>query len=93
MNLSPWQVEADKKLKAIDCSLMPHKYDESEPRLIPENDVIDMYISLVDAFVNAEVFLPQGEESKGYEGSNLVRAKVICHFCDKNGNIMGNANI
>ena len=35
---------------------------------MPENDVIDMNISLVDAFVNAKVSLPQGEESEGYEG-------------------------
>ena len=42
---------------------------------MPDNDVkgIDMNISLVDAFVNAEVLLPQGEESEGYdERSNLV---------------------
>ena len=60
---------------------------------MPENDVIDMNISLLDAFVNGKVLLPQGEESEGYEGSSLVRAKVICHFCDEDGNVMGNANV
>ena len=60
---------------------------------MPENNVIDMNISLVDAFVNAKVLLPQGEESEGYKGSSLVRAKVIRHLCDEDGNVMGNANI
>ena len=93
MNLSPWQVEADKKLKAIERFFISYKNGESEPRLIPKNDVIDMNISLVDTFVNAEDFLPQGEESEAYKGSNLVQAKVIRHFCDKDGNIMGKANV
>ena len=57
------------------------------------NDVSDMNISLIDAFVNAKVLLPQEEESKGYEGSKLVKAKVIRHFCNKDGNIMSNVNI
>ena len=60
---------------------------------MPENDVIDMNISLVDELMNAKVLLPQGEEYEGYEGNSLVRAKVIRHFCDEDGNIMGNANI
>ena len=46
-----------------------------------------MDISLVDAFVNAKVFLLKGEESKGYEGSNSIQAKVICHFCDEDCNV------
>ena len=93
MNLLPWAVEADKKMKAVDCSFIPYEDGEEEPCLIPENDDIDMNISLVDAFVNAKVLLPQGEESEEYEGSNLVQVKVIYHFCDEDGNIMGNANI
>ena len=80
MNLPPWAVEADKKVKAIDCSFLPYKDDELEPRLVPKIDVIDMNISLVDAFVNTELLLPQREESEGYEGSNLVQAKDIRHF-------------
>ena len=59
----------------IDRSFVPYEDDEVEPRSMPENDVkgLDMNISLVDAFVNAEVLLPQGEESEGYdERSNLV---------------------
>ena len=90
MNLPPWVVEANKKMKAIDCSFIPYKDDEEEPCLIPKNDVIEMNISLVDVFVNPIVFL---QESKGYEGSNLVQAKVIRHFCDEDGNITCNANI
>ena len=58
MNLSPWQMETDKKLKAIDHSIIPYKDEESEPRLIHGNYVIDINISLVDAFVNTEVLLP-----------------------------------
>ena len=80
INLPPWPVEADKKLKAVDHSFIPYKDDESEPLLIPKNCVIDMNISLVDAYVNAKVLLPQGEESKGYKRSNLVQAKFIRHF-------------
>ena len=77
-------------MKAI---FIPYTDDEGEPRFIPENDVIEMNISLVDAFVNVEVLLPQGEESKEYERSNLIQAQIFCHFCDEDGNIMGNANI
>ena len=82
MNFPSWQVEADKKLKVIDRSFIPYKDNESKPWLIPENDVIDINISLVNVFVKAKVLLLQGEESEGYKGSNLVRAKVIRHFCD-----------
>ena len=93
MNLPPWGVEAKRKLEDYDRSFVPYEDDEVGPHSMPENDVIDMNISLVDAFVNAEVLLPQGEESEGYEGSSLVRAKVIRHFCDEDGNVMGNANV
>ena len=55
MNLPPWQMEANEKRKDNDCSFIPYKDDESEPHLIPENDVIDMNVSLVDAFVNADI--------------------------------------
>ena len=96
MNLPPWAVEAAKHKANIDRSYVPYEDDEVEPRSMPDNDVkgLDMNISLVDAFVNAEVLLPQGEESEGYnEECTLVKAKVIRHFCDEDGNIMGNANI
>ena len=33
-------------------------------QLIPENDVIDMNISVVDASVNAKVFLPKEKNLK-----------------------------
>ena len=79
MNLLPWVVEATKKKAEIDRSFVPYKDDEVEPQSMPKNDVkgLDMNISLVDAFVNAEVLLPQGEESEGYdERSNLVCVKT-----------------
>ena len=80
-------------MTAINHSFIPYKYDEVEPYFMQENNVIDMNISLVDAFMNAEVLLPQGEESEGYEGSSLVKAKVIHQFCDEDGNVMSNTNI
>ena len=59
-----------------------------------ENDIPDLQIFLVDTLLNAEILLPQGEESKGFdEGSNLVEARVIKHFADEDGNIIGNANV
>ena len=62
--------------------------------MMPENNIHDMSICLVDALINAEVLLPQGEESEGFvEGSNLVKAKVICHFANEDGNIIVNANV
>ena len=72
MNLPPWVVEANKKKTEIDRSFVPYKDDEVKPRSMPENDVIDMNIFLVDAFVNAKFLLPQWEESEGYERSNFV---------------------
>ena len=77
----------------VDHSFTPYKDNKKELKLIPENNVSDMNISLVDTFMNAEVLLHQGEKSKGYEGNNLVKAKVILYFCDEHGNIIGNANI
>ena len=51
-------------------------------------------LCLVDALINAEVLLPQGEESEGFdEGSNLLKAKAIWNFADEDGNIIGNANV
>ena len=47
----------------------------------------------MDAFINAKVLLLKGEESKAYEGNNLVRAKVIWYFYDEDSNIMSNTNI
>ena len=62
MNLPPWVVEAAKKKAEIDRPFVPYEDDEVEPWSMPENNVkgLDMNISLVDAFVNAEVLLPQG---------------------------------
>ena len=88
MNLPPQKIEANEKMKATNRSFIPYKDDEVEP-----NDAIDMNISLVDVFVNSEVQLSQGEKSKGYGGRSLVQAKVIRHFCDEDGNVMGNATI
>ena len=59
---------------------------------MPENNIPNLSISLVDALINAEVLLPQGEESEGYAGSNLIQVKVISHFCDENSNIIGSTN-
>ena len=73
MNLPPWKIEANEKKKVFHSLLfIPYKDDEVGHHSIPENDVIDMNISRVDAFVNAKVLLLQGEESEGYEGSSLV---------------------
>ena len=60
MNLPPWKIEANGKLRAIDCSFIPYKDDEVEPHLMLENNVIDMNISLVDALMNVKVLFPQG---------------------------------
>ena len=89
MNLPLWTIEVNGKMKAIDHSFIPYKDDEVEHHSMTENDFIDMYISLVNAFVNAKFLLPSREESEGYEGSNLVRGKVIRHFCNEDGNVMG----
>ena len=71
-------VGAGKRKLPDDQSFVPYKDDVEEPRLMPENDIHDMSICLVDALINAEVLLPQGEESEGFdERSNLVKAKFI----------------
>ena len=86
-------MEACKKNSPVDPAFIPYKDDAEEPRLVPKNDIPVLQIYLLYASINAEVLLSWGEESKGYEGSNLVKAKIIRHFCDEEGNIMGNANI
>lgn len=72
MNFSPGIKEATKLKKQVNCSFIPYKDDIEEPQLVQENNVIDMHVSLVNASVNAKILLPQGEESEGYESSNLV---------------------
>ena len=84
-------MEAVKKKTPIDCSFIPYKDDKEEPSLMPEIDISDVNISLVDTFVNVKVIPPQGKEPERYEGSNLVKAKVIRYFCDQDG--LCNANI
>ena len=64
MNLPPWKIEANEKMKAINRSFILYKDDEIEPHSMPGNDVIGMNISLVDAFVNAKNLLPQGRNLK-----------------------------
>ena len=86
-------MEAGKKDSPVDQIFILYKDDVEASRLIPEKDIHILQIYLVDALMNAEVLLPQEEEFKGYEGSNLVKAKVIRLFCDEDGNIMRNVNI
>lgn len=78
MNLSPWEVDAGKEKRAIHYFFIAYNADKKE---------------LMDEFLDPEVLLFQGEKSKRYKGSNLVKAKVILHFCDEDSNIIGNVNI
>lgn len=64
LHLPPWVVEAGKKKELIDFFFILYKDDKEEPRLILENDFIDLHISLVNASVNAKVLLLKGEESE-----------------------------
>ena len=63
MNLPPLGVAARKRKRPVDQSFVPYKDDIEEARLMPENDIHGMSICLVDVLINAEVFLPQGEEN------------------------------
>ena len=93
MNLPPWVMDAAKTKKPVDQSFIPYEDEEEELWVMAVNNCSVLHISLVNVLVNTEVLLPQGEESNGYENSNLVKVKVIRHFCDEDGNIIGNVNI
>jgi hypothetical protein len=70
------------------ATFVPYSDDDEDPRIIPENDISALNISLVDALINAEVSLHQGEES-----TEAVQAKVLRHLVDEHGNVIGNANV
>ena len=61
--------------------------------MMSENDCSISQVSLVDALISAEVLFPKGGKSDSYEGINLVEAKVIQHFHNEDGNVVGNENI
>ena len=74
----------------IDVKWTNYEDDENEPRTIPENGVpLDNFnVSLTDALINAEVLLHQGEDNS----EPLVKARVLKHLTDENGNLIGHAN-
>ena len=74
----------------IDNDWTNYEDDETEPRTIPENDVpLDNFnISLTDALINADVLLHQWEDNS----EPLVKAIVLKHLTDVNGNLIGHAN-
>ena len=53
MNLPPWVVAANKKKRKVDRSFIPYEDDEEDPRVIPENNIHELSICLVDALINA----------------------------------------
>ena len=57
-----------------------------------ENNCPGLHMPKVDALINAEVLLPQGKNANNNDVSNLVQAKVKRHFCDGEGNIVGNTD-
>ena len=73
-------------IKARNSRWTVYEDDDEVPRTIPENDVsLDNFnVSLTDALINAEVLLHQGEDS-----APLVKARVLKHLTDENGNIIG----
>ena len=66
---------------------IPYKDYEKRYHKMPENYVcLDKFdISLTDSLINAEVLLHQGEADDG----SLVKALVIRHLTDENGNLIG----
>ena len=77
-------------LKSSDDEWIPYESDETEPRMMPENDIqmTHFNVSLTDALINAEVMLHQGEDNSG----PLVKARVLKHLTDENGNFIGHTN-
>ena len=69
---------------------IPYEDDETKPHTMPENDIcLDNFnVSLTDSLINAEVLLHRGEAGDG----PLVKARVVRHLTDENGNLVGQAN-
>ena len=76
-----------------DIEWNPYKDDEQEARVILKNDVKlgKLHISLANSLINAEVLLHQGKEGNGSDGP-IIKARVLCHLTDDNGNFVGTPN-
>lgn len=83
-----------REVKEEDLKWTPYKDDEETPRSFPDDDEFpfDFFnVSLTDGLINSEVLVHQGENMDWGKGPK-VKAKVVGHLTDTNGDIIGQHN-
>ena len=83
-----------REVKKEDMDLTPYEDDKETSCLFTEDkDILFKFVnaSLTEGLIKSDVLLYWGKDADGSVGSK-VKAKVVCHLMDENGDIIGQPN-